>query len=333
MDAERADGPLVSVCVPAYRAEAFIAATIESVLAQSYQNWELIILDNASPDRTGEIARSYADPRIRVEANPSTVPLATNWNAVAALATGRYLKLLCADDLIAPECLAAEVEVLERDRGVVMVASRRDFISAGGEVVLRDRGLEGLTGRREAAGVVRTVIRSGINPIGWPSAILVRRSDFEAVGGFDPRWLHPIDLDLWLRLLSRGALFGLDRPLASFRISGESVTARIGDSGAQHRAVLRAFASQSWLEVSRLALWQGCLRSRVEQVRLRLLFAAVNSPRPWVRRLPALALERRWSSGGVADPGPVDATVGLEPDDGGSLADGAVELPSQQHSA
>ncbi len=330
MGAERGDGPLVSLCVPAYRAEAFIAATIESVLAQSYRNWELIVLDNGSPDRTGEIARSYDDPRIRVEANPSTVPLAANWNAVAALATGRYLKLLCADDLIAPECLTAEVDVLEQDHGVAMVASRRHFISATGEVVLRNRGLEGLTGRREPAEVVRAVIRSGINPIGWPSAILVRRADFDAVGGFDPRWLHPIDLDLWLRLLSRGALYGLDRPLASFRISGASVTARIGDSGAQHRAVLRAFAQESSWDVSRSALWRGGLRSRVEQVRLRALFAAVNSSRPWVRRLPALVLERRLGSSAVASSAPSATTLdGVELVDGGELVDDTAELPSR----
>jgi len=332
VDAERTDGPLVSVCIPAYRAEAFIGATIESVLAQSYRNWELIVLDNASPDRTSEIARSYDDPRIRVESNPSTVALASNWNAVAALASGRYLKLLCADDLIAPGCLDAEVDVLERDEGVAIVASRRDFISATGDIVLRDRGLEGLNGRRDSAEVVRTVIRSGINPIGWPSAILIRRSDFEAVGGFDPRWLHPIDLDLWLRLLSRGALYGLDRTLASFRISGGSVTAQIGDSGAQHRAVLRAFARETSWEVQRRSRWRGGLRSRVEQVRLRLLFAAVNSSRPWIRKLPALVLERRWPSVGVADAAPVTLPDGVDVADGIELAEGAGELPSR-HSA
>ncbi|MEL6981136.1 MAG: glycosyltransferase family A protein, partial [Actinomycetota bacterium] len=117
------DVPRVSVCVPAYRAERFLAATIESVLDQTYADWELIVLDNASPDRTGEIARSYDDPRIRVLSNRDTLPLADNWNAVAAQATAPYLKLLCADDLIGPDCLASEVAVLDREPDVVMVAS------------------------------------------------------------------------------------------------------------------------------------------------------------------------------------------------------------------
>lgn len=304
--------PRVSVCVPAYRAEQFLGATIESVLAQTFTDWELIILDNASPDRTGEIARSYADPRIRVLTNPSTVPLADNWNAVAAQARAPYMKLLCADDLIEPACLATEVEILDRYPDVAMVASRRDFISADGEVVLRDRGLDGLIGMRDPAEVVATVVRSGINPIGWPSALLLRRADFEAVGGFDPRWLHPIDLDLWLRLLSCGSLYGLDRSLASFRISGQSVTARISDSGAQHRQVLRAFAREAPWTVSRWSLARGAIRSRLEQVRLRLLFAAVNSSHRWPRALPAMVLERRIRPSGL---GPSVAPAVIASDD------------------
>lgn len=294
--------PRVSICVPAHRAERFIGATIRSVLGQSFPHWELIVLDNASPDRTAEIARSFDDPRIRVLANPSTIPLADNWNAVAALATAPYLKLLCADDLIGPDCLAEEVEILDRWPQVAMVACRRDFISVDGEVVLHHRGLDGLLGLQPPDRVVDVVVRSGINPIGWPSALLMRRADFVAVGGFDRRWLHPIDLDLWLRLLSRGALYGLDRSLASFRISADSVTARITDRGFQHRQVLRAFAQESPWEVSRWSLARGAMRSRVEQVRIRLLFAAVNSRRRWVRRLPALVLEGRLK----ADEGPSD---------------------------
>jgi glycosyltransferase involved in cell wall biosynthesis len=310
----------VSVCVPAYRAEQFLGATIESVLAQTFTDWELIVLDNASPDRTGEIARSYSDPRIRVLTNPGTVPLADNWNAVAAQARAPYMKLLCADDLIEPACLAAEVDILDRYPGVAMVASRRDFISADGQVVLRDRGLNGLIGMRDPAEVIETVVRSGINPIGWPSALLVRRADFEAVGGFDPRWLHPIDLDLWLRLLSCGSLYGLDRSLASFRISGQSVTARIGDSGAQHRQVLRAFARETPWKVSRWSLARGGIRSRLEQVRLRLLFAAVNSGHRWARALPAMVLERRIRPSGLGS-GEAASVVG--PDDPADRAPGS----------
>ena len=280
--------------MPAYRAERFLATTIQSVLAQTFTDWELIVLDNASPDRTGEIARSFDDPRIRVECNRSTLDLVDNWNTVAAMARGTYLKVLCADDLIGPECLEREVEILDRHPDVAIVAVRRNIIGAPGDTILRGRGLEGLVGRQEPAEVARRVVRSGVNPIGWPSALLIRRTDFEAVGGFDRRWLHPVDLDLWLRLLSRGALYGIDESLASFRISDGSVTAQLDDTGAQHRAAIGAFVERSPWPLTRADVVWCQLRSRLEQVRLRLLFVAANSRSPVVRQLPALVLERRW---------------------------------------
>lgn len=285
--------PKVSVCVPAYKAEAFLSETIESVLSQTFRDWELIVLDNASPDRTGAIARSYDDPRIRVERNAATLSLADNWNAVASMARGEYLKLLCADDPLAPSALAREVEALDRHPKAVMTAVRRDFISASGRCILRNRGLRNLIGLKPAAEVVGKVVRSGVNPIGWPSALLIRRADFEAVGGFDRRWLHPIDLELWLRMLTRGDLYGIDESLVAFRVSSGSVTAQVKGSGQQHRAMLRDFASRSSWPIDRLSLWLGLGRSVLAQVSVWLMFHAVNSRYRLLNELPRLVLEGR----------------------------------------
>ena len=281
---------LVSVCVPAFSAEAFIGATIESVLAQTYQNWELIVLDNNSPDRTGDIARSYADPRIRVETNPATLDLPENWNAVSAMATGRYLKLLCADDILHPDCLAEQVAVLEHHDDVALVACRRDFIGPDGEVVLERRGLRGLVGQCDPASVVRQVVRSGINPIGWPGAMLLRRSIFVEVGAFDTRWLFPIDLELALRMLAHGSFRGLDQSLASFRISPGSASSTLSNQGKQHRQLLRMVAADPRWNIQPGELRRGQLFSHIESVKKFLLFAAINSRWPPMRKLPSLLL-------------------------------------------
>ena len=71
--------PAVSVCIPVYCGEQFLAETIRSVLAQTYRDFELFILDNASPDDTGRIARSFQDGRIRVETNSTVLPQPQNW--------------------------------------------------------------------------------------------------------------------------------------------------------------------------------------------------------------------------------------------------------------
>lgn len=282
---------LVSVCVPAYRAEDFIGATIESVLAQTYEHWELIVLDNNSPDKTGEIARSYDDPRIRVVTNDETLELADNWNAVSGMATGDYLKLLCADDLLHPDCLAEQVAVLDEHQDVSVVASRRDFIGSHGDVVLRDLGLTGLLGRRAPKTVVKRVIKSGINPIGWPAAMLFRRSVFVNVGAFDGRWLYPIDLELAIRMLREGAFFGMARSLASFRISPTSASSTMKKHGTQHREMMRAVASDPRWSIGRLTLMRGLFLSHVETTKKFLLFNAVNSRWSPMRRLPSLFLQ------------------------------------------
>lgn len=297
--------PTVSVCVPAYRAEPFLAATIDSVLAQTWTDWELIVLDNNSADRTGEIARSYRDPRIQVTANLRTLDLPGNWNAVAGLATGRYLKVLCADDLLHPDCLSDQVAVLEARPDVSLVSSRRHFIAAGGQVVLRDQGLTGLLGHHPAEAVVQRVVRSGINPIGWPAAMLFRRADFEAAGAFDGRWLYPMDLELALRLLQRGSFVGLPASHASFRISPGSASSTMSHQGAQHRAMLRSLMAEHRWSIDRRWLRRGLALSYVESVRKALLFSAVNSRWRPVRRLPGLVLgSRSRSRAGI---GPVES--------------------------
>ncbi|GAA3438080.1 glycosyltransferase family 2 protein [Kutzneria kofuensis] len=72
--------PAVSVCVPAYQAERFLGATMRSVLAQNFDNFELVVVDNASTDRTEVVAHSFDDCRIRVIRNSRVLPLAENWN-------------------------------------------------------------------------------------------------------------------------------------------------------------------------------------------------------------------------------------------------------------
>src|SRR5215211_4839983 len=125
--------PVVSVCIPAYRAEPFIAATIESVLCQTSEDWELIVVDDASPDATYDIASRYAgDRRIRVARNESNLGAVGNWNRVVAEARGRYVKLLCSDDVLYPSCLGLQAAALDAHPSAGLVAAKRDLIDVDG---------------------------------------------------------------------------------------------------------------------------------------------------------------------------------------------------------
>jgi glycosyltransferase involved in cell wall biosynthesis len=121
------DQPLVSVVTPTYNAAEYLAECIESVLCQTYQNWEYIIVDNCSTDETGEIARRYAakDPRIRVHKNEKFLcAIANHNNALRQISpASKYCKVVFGDDWIFPECLEKMVAVAEEYPTVGLVSA------------------------------------------------------------------------------------------------------------------------------------------------------------------------------------------------------------------
>jgi len=136
--------PLVSIGLPVYNGERYLRIAIESLLAQTAGDFELIISDNASTDTTGDICREFArnDARIRYLRHPHNVEVARNFNGVVAHATAPYFKWASADDLVAPDFLQKCIAVLNRDRSVVLAHTKTRFIDADGRVLAReDSGL------------------------------------------------------------------------------------------------------------------------------------------------------------------------------------------------
>ena len=218
--------PAASVCVPVYQGEATLEATLRSVLAQTFDDYELVVLDNASTDASGEIARSFAalDPRVRVETNAETLPIQANFNRAVRHARAPLVKVLCADDLIRPRCLEIQVAALAADPALSFVVSREDLVDAQGRILAASRFLQGFIGVRDHRDVVRRVVRHGANPLGTVGGVLFRRTAFDATGGFGGEAVVS-DLDLFLRLLEHGPMRGLPESLAAFRIDAGTITA------------------------------------------------------------------------------------------------------------
>ncbi len=181
---------LVSVLMTAYNREKYIAQSIESVLASTYTNFELIIVDDESKDNTIAIAQSYAaiDRRVRVYVNEQNLGDYSNRNRAASYANGKYLKYLDADDIIYPFGLEVMVGYMERfpDAGFGLSFSVIDdilpyprFISSA--EVIRSEYLE-----KSYLGV-------------GPSASIIKKSAFEQVGGFSGKQFVG-DTELWLKL-------------------------------------------------------------------------------------------------------------------------------------
>ncbi len=119
--------PLISIVTPMYNEEKHVATCIESLLAQTYQNWECLIADNCSTDSSPRIARAYAerDPRIRVERNDRCLRAVENFNSALRKISrfSKYCKIVFADDFIFPECLEQMVRVAERHVSVGIVGA------------------------------------------------------------------------------------------------------------------------------------------------------------------------------------------------------------------
>lgn len=223
--------PRLSVCIPTYRGEAHLKAAIDSVLAQDFTEYELIILDDHSPDRTSELVASYRDARIRYLSNETNLGPEGNWNRCLAEARGKYFKLLPQDDVLNPGCLGRQIEVLEQDEeeSIALVFCARHIIDHSGKVITT-RGYPGRhSGVIPAVDLFRNCIRRGTNLLGEPGAVMFRKALADEVGPFDGSISYIIDLDYWFRLLSHGNGYYIHLPLASFRVASGSWSVAIGN--------------------------------------------------------------------------------------------------------
>ncbi|MBN8886367.1 MAG: glycosyltransferase family 2 protein [Rudaea sp.] len=252
--------PLVSVCIPVYLGAAHLRATIDSVFAQTFADFELVVIDDDSPDGTQAIAESYADPRIRYLRNARNLGAQGNWNRCLDEARGTYFKLLPQDDLLAADCLARQVAVLERDRdrSLAFVFGTRDFIDAAERRVLRRAAFGGRDRRIAAADLIASCIRKGTNLVGEPGNVLMRRELAARIGKFDGRYGYMIDLDYWFRALREGDAHYLAEPLSSFRISPGSWSVAIGRRQSEEFAAFaRAYQSTPGYRIGRTDLALG----------------------------------------------------------------------------
>jgi glycosyltransferase involved in cell wall biosynthesis len=222
--------PKVSVCIPSYRGAAHLGATIESVLAQSFHEFELVIIDDNSPDDIDIIVAGFNDPRIRYLKNQTNLGPEGNWNRCLKKACGQYFKLLPQDDLLYPDTLQRQIDVLDSDKEeqIAFVFGSRYIIDAKNQIIARRGYPGGVDGPIPSRKLVRNCVRFGTNLIGEPASVLMRKSVADKVGPFDGSIGYVIDIDYWTRLLAFGDGFYLGRPVSAFRISRGSWSLAIG---------------------------------------------------------------------------------------------------------
>jgi glycosyltransferase involved in cell wall biosynthesis len=217
--------PAVSVLMPVYNARRYLAEAVESVLAQSFADFELIAVDDGSTDRSGRILRRFArrDPRVRVVSHENR-GLVASLNEMIGLARGELLARMDTDDVSLPERFALQVDYLRDHPDVVCVGGRTHWIDERGFIFMD----YGVASEDEE---IQELLLSGRNCFIHPS-VMMRRDAVLAVGGYDPEMKEGEDFDLWLRLGERGRLAILEDFVVKYRVHGKSMCyAAVGKHG------------------------------------------------------------------------------------------------------
>ncbi len=216
----------VAIGVPVYNGARFLGSTVESLLAQTFDDFELLISDNASTDATEDVARDLAarDPRVRYHRHPTNRGLAANYNFLFEQASSAYFKWGTADDVCAPTFLERCVAALDADPGVVLAAPRAAFIDAEGRpLAVRDPGFPLDAGSASAR--LRYVFDAG----SWVNAILgVIRADALARTPLMPRYAGG-DYVLLGELAARGRFVEIPEALLQRRVHAEASSQLVDD--------------------------------------------------------------------------------------------------------
>lgn len=208
--------PLVSVIIPAYNAEKYLADSIGSVVGQSYPNVECIVVDDGSTDGTADVARRYGD-RICYLRQANLERSAARNNGLAK-AQGAYVSFLDADDLLAPQKIAEQVEFLAQHQEYEVAYSRVHYFTEGPPRYFYSVRRPGPSGD-----ILLQLIFSNFITVNAP---LIRRRAIEKAGGFNSDLSHYEDWELLLRLSLTGAAFGFQDAVHAFCRMHEGNTVR-----------------------------------------------------------------------------------------------------------
>jgi len=225
----------VSICIPTYNGAKYLEACLDSVLNQTYQDIEILVIDDQSTDNTIEIIENYAetDKRIVLIKNQLNLGLVGNWLKCIELSTGVWIKFLFQDDLLAPTCVSRLVTAGEASDCPIVFSKREILYETGSNLEVLNF-LRNVPSWESVFGsisfippnrVSETAINyMALNIFGEPTSVLLRRDCFDNFGVFNPYLRQRCDYEYWIRVGSNTGIALVMDTLASFRLHSESTT-------------------------------------------------------------------------------------------------------------
>ena len=207
--------PKVTVLMSVYNGDKYLNEAIDSILGQTFKDFEFLIVNDGSTDKTGEILKSYNDPRIKMINNEKNIGLTKSLNKGLKLARGEYIARQDADDISMPGRLEKEIEFLEQNKSVGLVGTDYLIINEKGNVV---HIVKCLNGNRE----LKAKLLEG-NQFGHGSVIL-RRECIEKVGTYREEFKFAQDYDFCLRIAEVYDVANISEPLYKWRIDSKSIS-------------------------------------------------------------------------------------------------------------
>jgi glycosyltransferase involved in cell wall biosynthesis len=267
--------PSVTVFIPVYNRGRYLAQAVDSILAQTYRDFEILILDDGSKDDSLEIARSYTDPRVRVETNPTNLGNTPTRNRGIELSRGHYFATLDSDDYAMPERLAKQVEYLENHKNCVAVGS----------------WIRKLDDRTGASRLKRHPLTSREMKAWFPfhnslsqTSIMVR-SDMLKRLRYDESFVQCQDYDLHIRLAREHDIANLPEALTVKRLHAEQTTQKFRIGSESKLRVIGRLLDEMKVEPSPSDLKLHYALTRPEMRQAGLDSAALKAAEVWLRRL------------------------------------------------
>ncbi len=214
----------VSVILSVYNSEDTVREMVASILAQTFADFELIIVNDGCSDRTDTILREFEDPRIVLVVNERNIGLTRSLNKAIGLTQGEYLARQDADDVSMPTRFEKQVKFLDEHLDVSLLGTARATLSRNGDLVEKRVNLEN---PKYSDLLERNCFVHG--------SIMMRRKDVVAVGGYDELFRYTQDYELWLRMAKTYTLWNLQEPLYGMRRHENRVTLKSADDAALFR--------------------------------------------------------------------------------------------------